>query len=73
MATQVPNEGSDMSVYEVGHLVKTAYDIPESFDMTLEAVIAKTMWILGITKDRREFQKLFYTTINHDMLFKPVE
>jgi len=71
MATQVPNEGSDMSVYEVGHAVKNAYNIPESYDMTLEAVIAKTMWILGKTRDRKEFRKLFYTSINHDLLFVP--
>lgn len=71
MATQVPNEGSDMSVYEVGHAVKNTYSIPESYDMTLEAAIAKTMWILGQTKDRKEFRKLFYTTINHDLLFQP--
>ena len=71
MATQVPNEGSDMSVYEVGHAVKNAYNIPESYDMTLEAVIAKTMWILGRTKNRTEFRELFYTSINHDLLFLP--
>lgn len=71
MATQVPNEGSDMSVYEVGHAVKNAYNIPESYDMTLEAVIAKTMWILGETQDRAEFRKLFYMSVNHDLLFIP--
>ena len=71
MATQVPNEGSDMSVYEVGNAVKNDYNIPESYDMTLESVIAKTMWILGQTKDRREFRKMFYTSINHDLLFIP--
>ena len=71
MATQVPNEGSDMSVYEVGHAVKNEYNIPESYDMTLEAVIAKTMWILGKTQNRNEFKELFYTSINHDLLFIP--
>ena len=71
MATQVPNEGSDMSVYEVGKKKKNAYNIPESYDMTLEAVIAKTMWILGETQDRAEFRKLFYTSVNHDLLFIP--
>ncbi len=71
MATQVPNEGSDMSTYEVGHAVKNDYNIPESYDMTLEAVIAKTMWILGRTHDRREFKELFYTSVNHDLLFIP--
>ena len=73
MATQVPNEGSDMSVYEVGHAVKNEYDIPESYDMTLEAVIAKTMWILGKTHDRRAFRELFYASVNHDLLFVPGE
>ncbi len=73
MATQVPNEGSDMSVYEVGHAVKNAYNIPESYDMTLEAVIAKTMWILGRTRDRTRFRELFYTSVNHDLLFIPEE
>lgn len=71
MATQVPNEGSDMSVYEVGHAVKNEFHIPESYDMTLEAVIAKTMWILGQTQDLGEFRKLFYTSVNHDLLFLP--
>jgi len=71
MATQVPNEGSDMSVYEVGHAVKNEYNIPESYDMTLEAVITKTMWILGKTQDRKEFRDLFYTGVNHDLLFLP--
>ena len=71
MATQVPNEGSDMSVYEVGHAVKNIYDLPESYDMTLEAVVAKPMWILGRTKERKEFRKLFYTAVNHDLLFVP--
>ena len=71
MATQVPNEGSDMSAYEVGHAVKNIYDLPESYDMTLEAVVAKTMWILGKTKDRKAFRELFYTTINHDLLLTP--
>ena len=71
MATQVPNEGSDMSVYEVGNMLKNTYGIPESYDMTLEAAIAKTLWILGKTKDRQEFRRLFYTTINHDLLFTP--
>ena len=71
MATQVPNEGSDMSVYEVGHAVKNEYNIPESYDMTLEAVITKTMWILGKTQDRNKFRELFYTGVNHDLLFLP--
>ena len=71
MATQVTHEGSDMSVYEVGQAMKEICRLPESYDMTLEAVIAKTMWILGKTKDPDEFDRLFYTCINHDILFSP--
>ncbi len=72
MATQVVHEGSDMSVYEVGKSMKTAFDLPESYDMTLEACITKTMWALAQTKDNGEFRKLFYTPVNHDMLFSPL-
>lgn len=73
MATQVTHEGSDMSIYQVGKGMKSAFDLPESYDMTLEAAVAKTMWALGRTKDPQEFKRLFYRTINHDLLFSPEE
>ena len=73
IATQVTHEGSDMEVYEVGQSVKNTLHIPESYDMTMEAVIAKSMWAAGRTKERGEFRKLFYQTINHDLLFIPEE
>lgn len=47
------------------------FSLPESYDMTLEAVVAKTMWALGQTKDPKEFRRLFYSTINRDLLFYP--
>ena len=68
MATQVTHEGSDMAVYQVGQSIKNEYRLPESYDMTLEAVVAKTLWILGRTKDRDRFEELFYTPVNHDLL-----
>ncbi len=71
MATQVTHEGSDMSIYEVGQVVKDEFSLPESYDMTLEAVVAKTMWALAQTTDPQEFRRLFYKTINHDLLFSP--
>lgn len=71
MATQVTHEGSDMSVYRVGQIVKNTYRLPESYDMTLESTIAKTMWILGQTRDPERFREMFCRTINHDMLFSP--
>ena len=41
----------------------------ESYDMTLEAFVTKMMWALGQTLDMEKFKELFYTTINHDLLF----
>ena len=67
MATQVTHEGSDMDIYQVGKTMKREFHLPESYDMTLEAVVAKTMWALA-QKDK-DFMELFYKTINHDMLF----
>ncbi|MBP7059934.1 MAG: asparaginase [Lachnospiraceae bacterium] len=71
MATQVVHEGSDMSVYEVGKKMKSHFNLPESYDMTLEACVTKTMWALSMTNDQEEFTKLFYTPVNHDMLLGP--
>ncbi|MDO5425073.1 MAG: asparaginase [Eubacteriales bacterium] len=69
MATQVTHEGSDMTVYQVGKVMKDQFHLIEAYDMTLEATVTKTMWALGQTSDPDEFRKLFYTTINHDILF----
>jgi L-asparaginase len=69
MTTQVPNEGSDMTVYMVGHELKRKVKIMEAYDMISEAVVCKLMWILGQTNDPVEIQKLFYTTIGNDILY----
>ena len=69
MATQVTHEGSDMEVYQVGKVIKEKFPILESYDMTLEASVTKMMWVLGQTQDLRECRRLFYKTINHDLLF----
>ena len=68
MTTQVANEGSDLSVYKVGAQVKNHLKVLEAFDMTTESAFAKLMWIVGQTTDFDEAQKLFYKTINHDIL-----
>lgn len=70
MTTQVTNEGSNMSVYEVGHAIKQTFGLLEAYDMTLEATITKLMWILGQTKEAGEVRQLFYKTINRDILWK---
>lgn len=70
MTTQVPSEGSDMAVYQVGHRIKEAYDMIEAYDMTTEAVLTKLMWILGQTADPGRIAQLFYTPVSFD-LFAP--
>jgi len=70
MTTQVVNEGSNMTVYEVGKKVKRDFNLIEAYDMTFEATITKLMWILGqkpTTYD--EVRRLFYTEVNRDTLF----
>ena len=41
----------------------------KSQGITLEASVTKMMWVLGQTQDLRECRRLFYKTINHDLLF----
>lgn len=70
MSTQVAHEGSDMTIYEVGNEMKTICSFLESYDMTLESVIAKTMWMLAnrdISKENQE--DIFYKNINYDLIF----
>lgn len=70
MTTQVPSEGSNLSVYRVGAQLKNNLKILEAHDMTTEAALTKLMWILGQTSDFGEAEKMFYTTIYHDILYK---
>ena len=69
MTTQVTNEGSNMSVYEVGRSIKQEFGLLEAYDMTLEAAVTKMMWILGQTREHGEIRRLFYKTINRDVLW----
>ena len=68
MTTQVPNEGSDLSVYKVGAVVKENLRILEAHDMTSEAALAKLMWVLGQTNDYGKARELFYRRVHHDIL-----
>ena len=68
MTTQVENEGSDLSVYSVGSVVKKNLPILEAYDMTTEAVTAKIMWALGQTRDRRKVAELFYRPVACDIM-----
>ena len=68
MMTQVPYEGSDMSVYQVGKQVKERYPIIEAYNMTLEAVVTKLMWVLGQTDDPERIRELFYKPVQYDLI-----
>ncbi|MEG1658858.1 MAG: asparaginase [Oscillibacter sp.] len=70
LTTQVQNEGSDLTVYHVGHSLKGDLGVLEGYDMTCEAVVAKLMWILGRTRDREEVTRLFYTPVAKDILWQ---
>ena len=69
MSTQVANEGSDMTVYEVGKKVKQDFNLMEAFDMTLEATVTKLMWLMSRENVSHEvLRKEFYRRINNDIL-----
>ena len=69
MTTQVQNEGSNLSVYDVGFHLKNDLHLLEAYDMTTEAVVAKLMWILGQTRDPAEIHRLFCTPVSYDLLY----
>ena len=68
MTTQVPHEGSDLAVYEVGNKIKIKYELIEAYDMTTEAIVAKMMWALAYSCDKKSFYELFRTPIAKDRL-----
>ena len=69
MTTQVPLEGSNMTVYEVGKVAKETWGLMEAYDMTLPATACKLMWNLAKTPDPKEVRRLFEEEINHDRLW----
>ena len=68
MTTQVTYEGSNIGVYEVGKRVQEQFPLLEAYDMNLEAVLTKLMWILGQRPGSFEaVRELFYKTVNYDI------
>ncbi|MFI3208922.1 MAG: asparaginase [Eubacteriales bacterium] len=74
MTTQVANEGSNMTVYEVGVKVKRDFNMLEAYDMTLEATITKLMWLMALPdiEDYEVLKKEFYTSVNYDIMYHGV-
>ena len=69
MTTQVPNEGSDLTVYHVGRSIKSTLHLLEAYDMTTESAVCKLMWLMGRTRDFREAEELFYRPVARDILY----
>jgi len=67
LATQTMFEGSDIQLYEPGKRIQATSQIIETCDMTVEATVAKLMWILPQTKQIDEVRKLFYTPVHYDI------
>ena len=67
ITTQVPYEGSNLGLYKVGKKIKDKYEVLEAYDMTLESLVCKVMWVLGQTNDKNLIKKLLYTKINNDI------
>lgn len=69
MATQVVEEGSRMEIYQVGHNLKREFRLIEAYDMTIEATLAKLMWLMAkYPADCDTIRKNFYIPVNHDIL-----
>ena len=69
LTTQVQNEGSDLTVYQVGQRLKTTLGVLEAYDMTTESAYAKLTWILAQTSDPQEVRAMFYTPVGRDILW----
>ena len=68
VTTQVPEEGLDLGVYEVGRAYADHPGILKGDDMTTEALVAKTMWARGQSSDPERVKELFYRPVNFDRL-----
>lgn len=68
MSTQVPHEGSDMGVYQVGVKVRSEIPMIEAHTMTIEAITTKMMWALAQSRDPEKVRRLFYRPVARDLL-----
>ncbi len=68
IATQVMLEGSDVERYEVGGKAMSRYNLLQAYDMTIEAVVTKLMWLLAQGGSFPDIQRGFYTPVAQDIL-----
>lgn len=68
ITTQVPHEGSDLAVYQVGARIAGMPGVLQAHTMTVEAVVTKLMWILPQADDLAAVERLFYAPVAHDLL-----
>ena len=70
LTTQVTYEGSDVGIYEVGRRVRDRFAFLEAHDMTIEAAVTKSMWLLAQNCPTFEaLQRQFYWQINFDTFY----
>lgn len=67
VSTQVMYEGSDLEVYTVGKAMVKKFDVIQGFDMTIEAVLTKVMYLLGQEEDVHMIKKHFYQPVQADL------
>ena len=66
LTTQAEHEGSAMDKYAVGRRLRSCGRVLEARCMTLEAIVAKLMWILSFAHGDRA-EQLFYTPVENDI------
>ena len=66
LTTQVEREGSAMDTYAVGRKLRACGNVLEARCMTLEATVAKLMWILAFAEGD-EVGRLFYQPVARDI------
>ena len=66
LTTQVEREGSAMDTYAVGRKLRACGTVLEARCMTLEATVAKLMWLLAFAKGE-EVARLFYAPVARDI------
>ena len=66
LTTQVEREGSALDKYAVGRKLRACGRVLEARCMTLEATVAKLMWILSFAGGK-EAERLFYTPVERDI------